>query len=170
MREGGLTGANCTCCVWENFIETMRNISDWKADRRKRRSALPGLFHCRYSTGEAGRQNSNRSSFKMCPHLRIKLICPPLKSLASGLSKWRTTRNLIGSGCYETTDRGLSDFGREIVAEMNRVGIVRLSHVGTQLRRCHPCIDKTCLLFAYCPRRFEGTSKKQERRTDSNDC
>ena len=31
MREGGLTGANCTCCVWENFAETMRNISDWKA-------------------------------------------------------------------------------------------------------------------------------------------
>ncbi|MEC8369420.1 MAG: membrane dipeptidase, partial [Pseudomonadota bacterium] len=43
------------------------------------------------------------------------------------------TQNLIGSGCYETTDSGLSDFGREIVAEMNRVGIMcDLSHVGTQ--------------------------------------
>ena len=41
------------------------------------------------------------------------------------------TQNLIGSGCYESTDSGLTDFGREIVAEMNRVGILcYLSHVG----------------------------------------
>ena len=27
MRKGGLTAANCTCCVWENFEGTMRNIA-----------------------------------------------------------------------------------------------------------------------------------------------
>ena len=30
MRRGGLTAANCTCCVWENFTESMRNIMRWK--------------------------------------------------------------------------------------------------------------------------------------------
>jgi membrane dipeptidase len=29
MRKGGLTAANCTCCVWENFAGTMRNIARW---------------------------------------------------------------------------------------------------------------------------------------------
>ena len=29
MRRGGLTAANCTCCVWENFEGTMRNIARW---------------------------------------------------------------------------------------------------------------------------------------------
>lgn len=33
-------------------------------------------------------------------------------------------RNLIGDGCAEPSDAGLSDFGRSVVAEMNRVGIV----------------------------------------------
>jgi membrane dipeptidase len=31
MRRGGLTAANCTCCVWEGFTETMRNVMRWKA-------------------------------------------------------------------------------------------------------------------------------------------
>ena len=30
MRRGGLTAANCTCCVWENFTQTMRNVMRWK--------------------------------------------------------------------------------------------------------------------------------------------
>lgn len=33
-------------------------------------------------------------------------------------------RNLIGDGCAEKTNAGLSDFGREIIWEMNRVGII----------------------------------------------
>lgn len=32
-------------------------------------------------------------------------------------------RNMIGDGCGETSDAGLSDFGRAAVAEMNRVGV-----------------------------------------------
>ena len=33
-------------------------------------------------------------------------------------------RNLIGDGCAEKADSGLSDFGRMVIAEMNRVGII----------------------------------------------
>ena len=42
-------------------------------------------------------------------------------------------RNMIGDGCGEATDGGLSDFGRAVVAEMNRVGvIVDIAHSGWQ--------------------------------------
>ncbi|MCO6454681.1 MAG: membrane dipeptidase [Pirellulaceae bacterium] len=33
-------------------------------------------------------------------------------------------RNMIGDGCGEETDAGLSDFGRAVIAEMNRVGVI----------------------------------------------
>lgn len=42
-------------------------------------------------------------------------------------------RNVIGDGCGEATDGGLSDFGRTVVKEMNRVGvIVDVAHSGWQ--------------------------------------
>ena len=42
-------------------------------------------------------------------------------------------RNVIGNGCAETSNGGLSDFGRAVVKEMNRVGvIVDVAHSGWQ--------------------------------------
>jgi membrane dipeptidase len=42
-------------------------------------------------------------------------------------------RNLTGDGCHEPGDAGLSVFGKELIAEMNRVKmIVDLAHTGTR--------------------------------------
>ena len=40
-------------------------------------------------------------------------------------------RNMIGDGCAEESNAGLSDFGRAVVKEMNRLGIiVDVAHSG----------------------------------------
>jgi membrane dipeptidase len=40
-------------------------------------------------------------------------------------------KNLVGDGCHERTDAGLSRFGLQVIAEMNRVGmIVDCTHTG----------------------------------------
>jgi membrane dipeptidase len=40
-------------------------------------------------------------------------------------------RNMLGDGCGETTNGGLSDFGRQAIAEMNRQGVlVDVAHSG----------------------------------------
>jgi membrane dipeptidase len=46
------------------------------------------------------------------------------------------SRNLLGDGCTERTNAGLSDFGVEVVHRMNDLGIiVDLSHCGVQTSR-----------------------------------
>lgn len=45
-------------------------------------------------------------------------------------------RNMLGDGCAETANGGLSDFGRAAIAEMNRVGvIVDVAHTGWKSSR-----------------------------------
>ena len=38
-------------------------------------------------------------------------------------------QSLLGAGCYESTDAGISRFGKVVIEEMNRVGmVIDMSH------------------------------------------
>jgi membrane dipeptidase len=139
MRKGGLTAANCTCSIWEGFAATMRNIALWKrwltenadliipvrttADiRRAKAEGKTGII--------LGFQNT--SAFEdQIGYIQL------FKELGVGVAQITyNTQNLSGAGCYEPRDTGLSGFGHEVVAEMNRVGMLcDLSHVGAATSR-----------------------------------
>ena len=136
MRAGGLTAANCTCSVWEGTRGSLDNIAAWRrmfADNddlilpvkssddiaRAKRAGKTGII--------LGWQNTSGIEDRI-DYLAV------FKELGVGIMQLTyNTQNLVGSGCYESSDGGLSDFGRDVVAEMNRLGIlVDLSHVGPE--------------------------------------
>jgi membrane dipeptidase len=134
MRAGGLTGANCTCCVWENFAGTMANIVRWKSWIDENDDLLLQA----YSTSDIRRAKRERRTAVVLGFQNVSAFEDQLgyiqlfKELGVAIVQMAyNTQNLIGSGCYESKDGGLSDFGHEAVAELNRVGIMcDLSHVG----------------------------------------
>jgi membrane dipeptidase len=154
MRKGGLTAANCTCSIWENFTETMRNIAAWKQDFAKNADLITQV----YTTADIlrakqenktgiilGWQNTSGLEdrldyLELFHQLGIRII-----------QMTYNTQNLVGSGCYESRDSGLSDFGREVVAEMDRLGILcDLSHVGPKTSEDVILASRKRVAYSHC--------------------
>jgi len=139
MRRGGLTAANCTCCVWENFRGAMDNVARWKRMFHEHADLITQVF----TTDDVRRAKAEGRTGIILGWQNVSGIEDRIdylalfKALGVGIMQMAyNTQNLVGSGCYETRDGGLSDFGREVVAEMNRVGILcDLSHVGANTSR-----------------------------------
>jgi membrane dipeptidase len=67
-------------------------------------------------------------------------------------------RNLVADGCAETADAGLSNFGRQVVQEMNQVGmVIDCSHTGRRSSleaielSAEPVIFSHSNAYALCP-------------------
>ena len=134
MRAGGVDAVHVTICYHEMFRETVANIERWNrwfedhpdlifqgrtaADiERARATGRTAIFF--------GSQNPS------CMEDDIGLV-EVLHRL--GLRFMQLTYNnqsLLATGCYEEEDSGLTRMGREVVTEMNRVGlVVDMSHSG----------------------------------------
>ena len=136
MRRGGLTAANCTCSIWEGFKATMDNVVRWKGWFREHGDLITQV---RASADIARAKREGKTGIVLgwqnltgiedqIGYLQL------FKELGVGIMQIAyNTQNLVGTGCYEKRDGGLSDFGHEVIAEMNRVGILcDLSHVGAK--------------------------------------
>jgi membrane dipeptidase len=134
MQAGGLTAANCTVCVWENFSETMRNIARfhrWFAEHGD--ILMPVRTVADIRAAKAAGKVGVILGFQNTSAIEDRLDALALyKALGVGIVQLTyNTQNLVGCGCWEENDGGLSGFGREVVHEMNRLGmVVDLSHVG----------------------------------------
>ncbi|UOR01127.1 membrane dipeptidase [Leucobacter allii] len=134
MRDGGLRAVTITASFWEDALETMDVLTGWNDLVREHPDvALIARSGADIDAAVAtdrvaivlGTQNSSLFND------RIGFIEHFWDMGVRIVQLTYNIQNAIGSSCYEPVDTGLSRFGREVVEEMNRVGmIVDLSHVG----------------------------------------
>ncbi|UCD80807.1 MAG: membrane dipeptidase, partial [Desulfobacterales bacterium] len=134
MRLGGLTAANCTISVLENFRETVANIAWWHEAFEKYTHLIMPVhttadIQAAKETGKTGIIFGFQNTSAIEDDLDLLSIFHALGVRIIQLTYMEA--NLVGQGCLERLDAGLTDFGLEVIAEMNRLGIlIDLSHVG----------------------------------------
>lgn len=132
MREGGVDAVHVTIAYHENFRETVQNIERWNGWFEQ----YPDLI-CHGCTGDdvraakaAGRTAivfgfQNPSPIE--DDIGLVEIVHRLGARFMQLSY--NNQSLLATGCYEVEDPGITRMGRQVIKEMNRVGlVVDMSH------------------------------------------
>lgn len=127
MRAGGVDAVHVTIAYHENFREMVLNLERWNrwfethpdlifkgvsaaCVRRARESGRTAIFF--------GLQNPSPIE----DDIGLVEICHQLGIRFMQLSY--NNQSLLATGCYEEEDTGLTRMGKQVVVEMNRVGIV----------------------------------------------
>ena len=134
MRMGNLSAVHITVGYHEDFLGVVDNLQIWNgwfeecADLIAKATSIQDILIANAAGKTAilfGLQNPLAIGADLA---RIELLSQ------LGIRFCQLTYNqqsLLGAGCFEDYDNGLTVFGREVVDEMNRVGmIVDLSHAG----------------------------------------
>jgi microsomal dipeptidase-like Zn-dependent dipeptidase len=132
MRAGGIDAVHVTATYWENARELLSNIGDWNrrfeahgdlimpvetADdiRRARDTGRTGII--------LGLQNCSPIEDDIDMVAILKRLNVHIMQLSYN------NQSLVCAGCFEDTDPGITRFGRQVIAEMNRVGmVIDMSH------------------------------------------
>ena len=136
LKAGGFTCVTPTLGFWEGAIESFDAIGKWR-DLVSANSDLVTIARSAddiLAADKAGKvafllgyQNTNLLDG------RIRYVELFAELGVRVLQLTYNNQNELGSSCYETVDPGLARFGREVVREMNRCGmLVDLSHVGNK--------------------------------------
>ena len=132
MREGGVDAVHVTISYHENFRETVLNMEKWNRWFQQ----FPDLiFHGLWGSDvELARKTKRTAIFfgfqnpaPIEDDIDLVQILHTLGARFMQLSY--NNQSLLAAGCYETEDPGISRMGKQVIKEMNRVGlVVDMSH------------------------------------------
>ncbi|MCK0094359.1 dipeptidase [Yoonia sp. F2084L] len=132
MRMGGVDAVHVTIAYHENFRETVLNIEQWNRWFEQ----FPDLiFHGEWADDvEKARQTGRTAIFFGFQNPSpieddIGLVEVLHKLGARFMQLSYNNQSLLATGCYEAEDPGITRMGRQVIKEMNRVGmVVDMSH------------------------------------------
>ena len=131
-REAGLDAIHVTIAYHEDYDEVQKNFEEWKGYF----ATYPELiFQGRSYLDIEKAHNENKTAvffgFQNCSPIEddIKLVESVHQMGAVFMQLTYNNQSLLATGCYEENDSGVTRMGKEVIKEMNRVGvIIDMSH------------------------------------------
>jgi len=126
-RQAGLDAIHVTIVYHEDFDELETVIKNWK-NHFSNNSDL--IFHGKSYKDIEKAKSENKTAvffgFQNCSPIEddINLVEKVYDLGCRFMQLTYNNQSLLATGCYENTDSGVTNFGREVIKEMNRLGLV----------------------------------------------
>ena len=126
-RQAGLDAIHVTIVYHEDFNELKSVIKNWE-NHFSNNSDL--IFHGKSYKDIEKAKSENKTAvffgFQNCSPIEddINLVEKVYDLGCRFMQLTYNNQSLLATGCYENTDSGVTNFGREVIKEMNRLGLV----------------------------------------------
>ena len=126
-REAGLDAVHVTIVYHEDYDEFLKRIEEWD-NHFKNNSDLIFLGK-NYNDIEKEKKENKTAiffGFQNCSPIEdnINLFEKVYENGCRFMQLTYNNQSLLATGCYEKNDSGVTNFGREAIKEMNKIGIV----------------------------------------------
>lgn len=132
MREGGVDAVHVTIAYHENFRETVLNFEQWNRwFERFPELIFKGHWASDVDTARETGRTAIFFGFQNPSPIEddIGLVEIVHTLGARFMQLTYNNQSLLATGCYESEDAGITRMGRQVIKEMNRVGlVVDMSH------------------------------------------
>ena len=126
-REAKLDAVHVTMVYHEDYDEFLKKVKEWQFLFEKNSDLI---FHGKnYKDIEKAKKEGKTAiffGFQNCSPIEddINLVEKVHKLGCKFMQLTYNNQSLLATGCYEKNDGGVTNFGKEVIKEMNRVGIV----------------------------------------------
>ncbi len=135
-REAGLDAIHVTIVYHEDFDELQKIINSWNIHFKDNKDLI--FLGKNFKDIERAKKENKTAiffGFQNCSPIEdnIDLVEKVYNQGCRFMQLTYNNQSLLASGCYEKKDSGVTNFGREVIKEMNRLGlVVDMSHSAEQ--------------------------------------
>ncbi|CAH1041808.1 dipeptidase [Halomonas sp. TD01] len=132
MREGGVDAVHATLVYHETLRETLTRIGEWNRRFEAHGDLImpvhaPSDILRAQQAGKVGIFFGAQNCSPIEDDIDMVAVLRQLGLLIMQLTY--NNQSLLACGCYESEDSGITRFGRQVIREMNRVGmVIDMSH------------------------------------------
>jgi microsomal dipeptidase-like Zn-dependent dipeptidase len=132
LQKGGITAVHVTIVYHENARETLTRFAEWNRFFEDHNDIIIPVMSV--NDIEVAKKTNKVGIFfgaQNCSPIddEIGLVEVMRKQGLLIMQLTYNNQSLLASGCYEKNDSGVTNFGKQVISEMNRVGmIIDMSH------------------------------------------